>query len=571
VASAVLLLAVLTALPATSFFSADSGPKYWQCLAIAGRDGGGSGFEYPASSLDPDRRHIPPFTAPAGDRLASVYPVLFPLIAAVPQLVVGDRGMRLLPWVAALLAAWLTGRLAGTLRGGPTCWTTAALALAATPLAFYAVAFWEHSLASAMVVAGLALVVEDRDALANGSWRWVGLGLLVGLGGWVRTEVVFLVPLVLAAAVLGPRRSRLRCAAGSLAGCAVGLAVGSAVQRLAIGSWLPVHVSYHLRSSFLVHPYLTSRWSSFVQFVAPHWTCGVAAVVWMTSLAVVVARPGSRSRSGQIWALAAIITAMVAAVLAPAIRWLDGARPTDAFPVSAPASTWIVLSALPLLLWGQQRSELVARGRLLLAAVGVWSIVTVFGARQIRSFEWGSRLFLTAVLLLVAVGASFRPVDGAWRRTRRVALVVVAAAGIAVQGLGLVLLRHGVTVHERLHAEIVACTDVGEPIVTDAYMVPLLSGRDWWSRRYLYATGDQGVARVAAACASEAVQRWTYANLTERPDEDRSPGRPVVVGSDGSRWTMTHRLARPIGSEWLHLARYRRDRTDGGSDSAVGR
>lgn len=570
VASAAALLAVLMALPTTSFFSADSGPKYWQCLAFAEPYGSRPGFSYPAASLDPERRFIPPFTVPVADRVASIYPVLFPLVAAAPQAIAGDRAMRLLPWLAALLAAWLTGRLAGALRNEPTSWGTSALALAATPLAFYAIAFWEHSMASAMVLGGLLLVVADGSRLTGSSWRWAGLGTLVGFAAWVRTEVVFLVPLLLAAAALGPRAGAVRCAAGCLVGSLSGLAGGAAVQRLTLGSWLPLHVSYHLRSSFLVQPFLSSRWSSLVHFVAPHWTCGLGVVVWMIALAVVVGRVGSRSRVGQLWAFAAIGASLLAAVVVPAARWLAGARPTDAFPVSAPASTWIVLSALPLLLWGQPRSEVLARGRLLLTATAVWSIVAVLGARQIRSFEWGSRVFLTAVLLLLAVMTSLRPAAGRRRRVRRAIVGVVVGAAMLVQGLGLVLLHHGAVAHQRLHAEISAFTEPGEPIVTDSYMVPLLSGRDWWRRRYLYATSAAGVERIAAACAREGVARWTSATLTSYGSEDRPGEGSVVIGADGSSWTPTQRLERPIGSDRLLLTRYQREWARGPLDPRQG-
>jgi hypothetical protein len=556
------------ALPATGFFSADSGPKYWQCLALA--EGGTSiqGFAYPASSLDPGRRFIPPFTAPVGDRLASIYPVLFPLIVAPPQAAAGDRAMRLVPWLAALIAAWLTGKLAGALRGESTSWCAAAVALAATPLAFYAVAFWEHSLASAMVLGGLLLVVENGSTLSAAGWRWAGLGLLIGLAAWVRTEVVFLAPILVIAAVLAPRAAALRCAVACTVGCAAGLAVGSAMQRLTLGSWLPLHVSYHFRSSFLVEPFISSRWSSLARFVSPHWACGLAVAVWLAALAIVTSRAGSHSRAGRLMAVLAIAASVAAAFAVPAYRWLAGASPTDAFPVWAPATTWIVLSALPLLLWDQPRTELVARGRLLIAGTGMWSILAVFGARQVRSFEWGGRLFLTAVLLLLAVMASFRPSDGGRARwLPRAGLLTAIAAAVVVQVLGLVLLRHGALAHQRLHDEVTAFTELQEPIVTDSYMVPLLSSRDWWSRRFLYATGDAGVARIAAACAREGVANWTYAALRGRSSGSDGPEpAPIVIGSDGSRWTSARRIESPVGSDRLWLVRYRRDREPGELD-----
>jgi hypothetical protein len=557
--AALALLAVLATLPPTGFFSADSGPKYWQCVAFAEGERWPRGFDYPARDLDPERRHIPPFTAPIGDRLASIYPVLFPLLATVPELAAGDRALRLLPWLAALAAAWATGRLASALRGEPVTWWGSAAALAATPLAFYAIAFWEHSLAAAMVVVGLLLVVEGERNGARMPWRWGALGLLVGLGTWVRSEVAFLAPVLVVAAVWhgGPARSRsvLALAGGSV----TGLAGGAAVQAVTLGRWLPMHATYHAGSSLRAHDFLASRLASLWHFAAPHWSAGLAAAMWLVALAIALSRPGSRSRAGELAGIAAVAAAIAAATVVPAARWLLGAAPTAAFPVSAPAATWIALSALPLLLWGQPRAAVRDRRRWLVAAAAVGSIAAVFAARPVRSFEWGGRFFVPAGLLLLALMASLPVADGARRRLRRAVVVVAVATAVVVQALGLVLLRHGATTHQAITAELLAFSEAGEPIVTDSYMLPLLSGRGWWQRRFLYATGRPGVERLAASFAQHGVARWTYATLERGPTGVLGDDR-VLVDADGMRWIPVLEEERDVRSERLRLVRFVRRR-----------
>ena len=553
--AALALLAILATLPPTGFFSADSGPKYWQCVAFAEGEGWPRGFDYPARDFDPERRHIPPFTAPIGDRLASIYPVLFPLLAAVPELAAGDRALRLLPWLAALAAAWATGRLASGLRGEPVTWWGSAAALAATPLAFYAIAFWEHSLAAAMVVVGLLLVVEGERDGARMPWRWGALGLLVGLGTWVRSEVAFLAPVLVVAAVWQGGPARPRSVLALAGGCVAGLAGGAAVQAVTLGRWLPLHATYHVGSSLRANDFLASRLSSLWQFAAPHWSAGLAAAVWLVALAITLSRPGSRSRAGELAGVAAVAAAVVAATVVPAVRWLSGIAPTDAFPVSAPAATWIVLSALPLLLWGQPRAAVLDRRRWLVAAVAVGSVAAVFVARPVRSFEWGGRFFVPAGLLLLALTASLPVADGARRRLRRAAVVAAVATAVLVQALGLVLLRHGATTHQTITAELLAFSEAGEPIVTDSYMLPLLSGRGWWQRRFLYATGRPGVERLAASFAQQGVARWTYATLERAPDGLLGDDR-VLVGADGVRWVAVLEEERDVRSERLRLVRF---------------
>jgi hypothetical protein len=558
--AAIALLAILATLPPTGFFSADSGPKYWQCVAFAEGEGWPRGFDYPARDLDPERRHIPPFTAPIGDRLASIYPVLFPLLAAVPELAAGDRALRLLPWLAALAAAWATGRLASALRGDPVTGWGSAAALAATPLAFYAIAFWEHSLAAAMVVVGLLLVVEGERDGARMPWRWGALGVLVGLGTWVRSEVVFLAPVLVVAAVWQNGPARPRSVLALAGGCVAGLAGGAAVQAVTLGRWLPLHATYHAGSSLRAHDFLASRLASLTEFAAPHWSAGLAAAVWLVALAITLSRSGSRSRAGELAGVAAVAAAVATATVVPVVRWLSGAAPTDAFPVSAPVATWIVLSTLPLLLWGQPRAAVLNRRRWLVAAAAVGSVAAVFVARPVRSFEWGGRFFVPAGLLLLALTASLPVAYGARRRLRRAAVGVAVATAVVVQALGLVLLRHGATTHQTLTAELLAFSEAGEPIVTDSYMLPLLSGRGWWQRRFLYATGRPGVERLAASIAQQGVARWTYATLERAPAGLLGDDR-VLVGADGVRWIAVLEEERDVRSERLRLVRFERRRS----------
>jgi hypothetical protein len=567
-ATSLALLAVLVTLPPAGFFSADSGPKYWQCLAFAEGEGRPRGFDYPARELDPQLRHIPPFTAPVGERLVSIYPVLFPVLAAIPQRALGDSALGLVPWLAALLAAWVTGRMASALRGETVTWPAAVAALAATPLAFYALTFWEHSLASAMTVAGLLLVVEVEGTRPGDGWRWVLLGLLVGLGAWVRTEVVFLAP-VLLLAVVWIGRPAARRAAIVMAGLAAGLGAGAVVQAAALGRWLPLHVSYHVDWSSPAQSLFASRLPSLLHFVAPHWSCGLAATVWLAALAVVVTRGGSKSRAGMVLGMAAVVASIAAATVVPAARWLAGARPTEAFPVSAPAATWVVLSALPLLLWGQPREVLRDRRRWLLAAVAGWSVASMFVARPVRSLEWGSRLFLPAVLMLLALMASLPVAEGARRRLRRAAVVTAVGTAVVVQVMGLVLLRHGASSHQRITTELLAFTGVGEPVVSDSYMVPLLSGRGWWQRRFLYVTRRPGLEELAASFASHGVSRWTYATLERAPSGLLGSGQELV-GRNGTRWAPVLAVERVAGSELLRLQRFERRQPVRGRASAGG-
>ena len=168
--------------------------------------------------------------------------------------------------------------------------------------------------------------------------------------------------------------------------------------------------------------------------------------------------------------------------------------------------------------------------------------------------------------MLLGLTASLPVADGAWRRLRRATVVLAVATSVVVQALGLVLLRHGATTHHRIAVEMLAFSEDGEPVVTDSYMVPLLSGRGWWQRRFLYATGRPGVERLAVSLAQHGVGRWTYATLERAPAGVLGDDRELV-GADGVRWVPVLEEERDVGSERLRLVRFERLRP---SPAAVG-
>ncbi len=551
------LLIVISTLPTVGLFSADSGPKYWQTVAFAEGKGLPRVFEYPARTIDPDFRQIPAFTAPLDEGLASIYPVLFPLLSSVPLQVVGDRGIRWVPWLAGVLAAWCVGVAASRIRGQAVTGWVAASALAATPLAFYSATFWEHSLAALVITGGFLLVLGPDQDHFRGMGSWVVLGFLLGMGFWIRTEVVFLAPLLLAPVFFdGLRYGVARTSAASVA-CVAGLALGGLVQFLMLGSWVPLHVSYHVDSSFRTQPFFVSRLESVLNFIAPHWSCGLATIVWVMALTVVLTRRGSRNRFGLVLGVVAVISSLWAAFAVPALRWVEGARPTEAFPFAAPAATWVLLSALPVVVWGHGRDAGRDQRRLLLGFAAAWLPFAIFLSRAIRSFEWGGRLFVPSALLLVIVMGSFPTGDQRWQPLRRGLVIVALVAGLAVQALGLVLLRHGAVTHHVINDEVMRFSDPGEPVISDAYLVGLVAERGWFKRKYLYCTGQTGLTDLVAHFRRQNLERWTYATVLQAPGERLVLGE-TVVGSDGQRWLLVNRLRRSVGSRTVELRKYRR-------------
>jgi hypothetical protein len=162
------------------------------------------------------------------------------LYAAYPLFVLGgDRAVLLLPMIGALLCALAARALARRL-GARTGWAAFWIVGLATPVAIYALDFWEHSLGLGLMLWGFVCLydVAERDA----GWRRAAAGgLLFGAAATMRTEalVYFAVAGLGACIVLLARRHRFVevCGRGvvMLGGVVVPLVLNQVLEYATVG------------------------------------------------------------------------------------------------------------------------------------------------------------------------------------------------------------------------------------------------------------------------------------------------------------------------------------------------
>jgi len=148
---------------------------------------------YWAQSRDPQGVLQPlHYTYRVGDKWVNV--TTLPMLdAASPlYLVGGDRAVQLLPMLGAVLCALAAAALARRLGGGDGRAVFWIVGLA-TPVAIYALDFWEHTVGLALMLWGAVLVLDVLERRAG--WRAaLGAGALFGLAATMRTEaLVYLV------------------------------------------------------------------------------------------------------------------------------------------------------------------------------------------------------------------------------------------------------------------------------------------------------------------------------------------------------------------------------------------
>jgi hypothetical protein len=185
-------------LPHQAFWSNDGGEKLVQVKALLAGGLEGATLPYDPLGLEPAGSFefapfYPVHAREVGGRLQFAVPVYFPLLSALPYALWGHAGLYLLPMLSTILTLFFLLLLARDFGDDATPSLTVAAAGLASPLFFYSLTFWEHTLAASLCTGGLLLLHRSRDARTGGS-RFLPLAaaFLMSLAAWMRGEVFFL-------------------------------------------------------------------------------------------------------------------------------------------------------------------------------------------------------------------------------------------------------------------------------------------------------------------------------------------------------------------------------------------
>ncbi|HXY92393.1 MAG TPA: hypothetical protein VEP49_07955 [Acidimicrobiia bacterium] len=350
-------------------------------------------------------------------------------VTTLPQLLLayplyrlgGFEAVLLLPMAGAVLTALAARALARRMDRGRGWMAFWAVALA-TPVAIYALDFWEHSLGLGLMAWGAVLLLDV--ARGTGGWKAAGAGgLLFGLAATMRTEA--LVPLAVAAAIACIAvLARDRRLAGAVA-CGGAIAVGAGAALVAEHVLERAVLGVDLRAARATHTAaaaaggvgerakeaLTTTIGLNGFAPSTSWLIGGLAVVLVGAGAFVLARRPTRATLGV--ALLVFAAAIYAARLSGGLGFVPG-----------------VFTACPLAAAGLFLAWSLPQGRLaaLLACLTL-PIVWVAQYSGNASPQWGGRyVLLSGVLLAVVAVVALRPAPAA--------LVAVMALSLAVTACG---------------------------------------------------------------------------------------------------------------------------------------
>ncbi len=254
-AAAVLVLAayvaVLSVMPKHVFWSPDEGAKFVQMETVHWDGGLAYSLPYPGRATDPEYKLYPSwcrnedlFPHPVDGEIRFHWPLWFTLASGMMLSAFGLPGLYVIPVLSGWVTAVLAGRLAQLFdpRLAPFAIVLAGFG---TPLFFYSLCFWEHTLVACLGVLAVLVLASTRPDRPSPWWRAVPL-LLAAIA--LRAEMM---AFALAAALAWWVARRVAPAAGAGQGASTRrrIARGAAVAVVVLGAalLLPERHLYYLQ------------------------------------------------------------------------------------------------------------------------------------------------------------------------------------------------------------------------------------------------------------------------------------------------------------------------------------
>lgn len=167
-----------------AFFSGDAGIKYMQIVGLSNPENKIGSFTYPGENIDKNHKFLPAATIEYQNRVYGVFPYIFSLVTYPLFKCAGNFGLYVPPIIGAIFTIFFTyliiRRFAGFNRG----MLSILVMSIASPILFYEVVIWEHTLAAAFTVAGAWCWLKDDG---RASFDFAG-GFLLGMSAWFRPE-----------------------------------------------------------------------------------------------------------------------------------------------------------------------------------------------------------------------------------------------------------------------------------------------------------------------------------------------------------------------------------------------
>jgi len=542
-----LVLAIYTLslwrMPLGVFWSPDEGGKFFQLASIEWDGHLAYSPPYVGRRIDPELRFYPGSTRFGGDfpypsfgaqgEVQFHWPIWFPLLSRVCFEALGIAGIYVVPllcgWLIALASGWIAARFDRRLAAPAIL-----LVGLATPVWFYSLTFWEHTLAALLALAAVVVALGTRRASAPALFAMLAL--------LTAATVLRLEMIAFAASLLGawglaawrtrsdgratPARpgvaSRRRWLVLAATAALLAVVVSTSVterrgrQMSALPAKIAATLSHPSELPRTVAEVLVDRVAHEGPTMAPRW----AAAATLALLACFVAPFVPRRFEGVILlpALAFVLWYSIDLVrLDQPYRSLHGVFAIAPFLV---LWTFAVPAARQ---WPPRHRILADCAGLYLITGGITLILGHSNAdgRLVTGLEWGQRYLLTlypvlAILALVAVQDFCRSPRTAGMKS------VVAALAVAMIAVAVTLEMRGIGMLRANHegfAALQRALQTEEPLLTDIWWLPTALAPMFVSLDAYRVQGRADVADWVTLGRANGVTAFTF--VSQAPVDER--------------------------------------------------
>ncbi|MCF7811189.1 hypothetical protein K9N50_09410 [bacterium] len=255
-AIAALYLILWLILPKPSFWGIDNGIKFQSARSFAAT--GEIGIPYHGLDFDPQGAFCPitkPFGGLKGGVQVPVFSVSFIILSGIFYFIFGNIGPHLVSLLggwACLLSAWFLWTRYKPKNDG--CLFLLILGLG-SPLLFYSLTLWEHTIAMALVMLSFAFLIHDQsdpviditESQNTRYWEVTASGILVAFAALFRTEAVFCVAIPLF--YWRATERTMQDSGRYLVGFAAGIVVLLLLNQWQTGDLIPLHVISNIKAN----------------------------------------------------------------------------------------------------------------------------------------------------------------------------------------------------------------------------------------------------------------------------------------------------------------------------------
>lgn len=514
----VLYLLLFFSVNQDGFWTLDNGLKFLTVRTQSNHPCTSLNIPIQESDIDPWRQATPliePFIHQQENRIIPVFPPLFIVGSSVAYHLFGPGILYWIPWSAAI--GILITMTYGFKRYFPDITSSVIVLALATPLAFYALTLWEHTLSILFLLMGIALTILSD--VSSSLWRWFLGGLLLGVSGMLRLEEWVIVFVWLFVSFQYRHRARWTV---MFLGIILAITIWILGNYYWTGNGLPLQFSENWsmygvtegRSD--ISGWIGARWESVINLLFsahPDGTINLLLNLTMILgvLGVILGRDGRIVTAGFFVILGAYITFLI--LLWKVSHPIASTGFTGGFLWCCP---WVVLIFRPPL-DNQLGKRLWVTVWL---SVGMIILITPIS----RGVHLGPRILLGVIPMLALVFS----LQLSRLRTSQVWIVsawILVGLTVVYQARGIELLARQKNLSASLNQHVAQLKDT--VVVTDLWWLPCDLARTWDTHRFFYISSQSVFYDLLYHMKASGGERFVY--ISESPASLANAGFPISV------------------------------------------